>query len=93
MLRIYLEEKCQSVTVRVEGKIAGESVETLEKFCRDLVNQRQNVNLIIDLDDVLIIDHKGEELLQHLYRSGVTLQGRGIHSKYLVERIQQRVAS
>jgi len=93
MLRIYLEEKCESVTVRVEGKIAGESVETLEKFCCDLVSARHNANLIIDLDEVLIIDQSGQELLQHLYRSGVTLRGRGMHSKYLVERIQQRVAS
>jgi anti-anti-sigma regulatory factor len=93
MLRIYLEEKCESVTVRVEGKIAGESVEALERFCCDEVGNRQDAKLIIDLDEVLIIDQKGEELLQHLYRSGVTLRGRGMHSKYLVERIQQRVAS
>jgi anti-anti-sigma regulatory factor len=93
MLRIYLEEKCESVTVRVEGKIAGESVEALERFCCNVVGNRHDAKLIIDLDEVLIIDQKGEELLQHLYRSGVTLRGRGMHSKYLVERIQQRVAS
>ena len=93
MLRIYLEEKCESVTVRVEGKIAGESVEALEKFCRDVVHGRRNVKLVIDLDEVLIIDQQGENLLQQLCRDGVTIQGRGMHSKYVVERIQQRLAS
>jgi hypothetical protein len=58
-----------------------------------VLNERHNAKVVIDLDEVLIIDQPGEELLQQLYRTGIMLQGRGMHSKYLLERIQQRVAS
>jgi hypothetical protein len=93
MLRIHIEEKCNSVTIRVEGKIAGGWVEALHQCCRDVLEHWHGSAVIIELDEVLIIDQQGQELLQELHRGGITLHGRGMHSQYLVERIQGRVAS
>ena len=93
MIRIHLEDKCESAKIRIEGKISGASVEELERFCRELLAHRQHRIVDIELDHVSIIDANGEELLQSLCRLGVNLRGRGMHSQYLVERIRERRAS
>ena len=92
MLRIHLEAKCESVTIRVEGRIAGDWVDELEKCCREVLARQQNRRVIIELDEVIIVDARGEALLQHMHQAGVALTGRGMHSQDLVERIQQRQA-
>jgi hypothetical protein len=93
MLRIHVEEKCKSVTIRVEGKVAGQWVEALHQCCRDVLERWHGSAVIIELDEVLIIDQRGQALLLQLHRRGITLRGRGTHSQYMVERIQGRVAS
>ena len=80
------------MTIRVEGKITGAWAEELERCCHELLAHRENRTVVIELDQVLILNAQGEELLRSLCHSGVTLRGRGMHSQYLAERIQERRA-
>ena len=80
------------MTIRLEGKIAGDWVEELERCCQEVLARRQSRPVVIELDEVIVVDGEGEELLQQMHRAGVSLRGRGMHSQDLVERILQRLA-
>jgi len=80
------------VTIRLEGKIAGDWVEELERCCQEVLARRQSCPVVIELDEVIVVDGEGEALLQQMHRAGFVLRGRGMHSQDLVERILQRLA-
>jgi anti-anti-sigma regulatory factor len=92
MLRIHIEERSESATIRLEGKLAGDWVEEVERCCHEVLARRRHRTLIIELDEVMFVDAKGQILLRQMFRAGAVLRGRGMHSQYLVEQIQQRVA-
>lgn len=87
MLRVHVEDYSCGITIRVEGKITGEGVEELERCCDEALARTEPCALIIELDEVMYVDAKGEALLQRMHRAGVVLHGRGLHSRYLVERL------
>jgi anti-anti-sigma regulatory factor len=90
MLRIHIEEKCDSATLRLEGRLAGAWVEELERCCQNVLARRQNRALVIELDGVTFVDEEGQSLLREMHDAGATLVGRGAQCRYLVEQIQQQ---
>ena len=88
MLRIHVEKECESITIRVEGRIEGEVVQELERCCQEVLAQSKNCRLIIELDEVMSIDGEGWTLLQRMSRTGIDLHGKGLHSQDLVERLR-----
>ena len=73
MLRItVVDTSCQSVRLRVEGRLTGQSVEELRQCC-DLHFPGPGVPLILDLADVSFADAEGIALLRSLRRDNVTL--------------------
>jgi hypothetical protein len=87
MLRVHVDDCSHGITIRVEGKITGEGVEELERCCDEALARGEPCALIIELDEVMYVDGRGEALLQRMHKAGVVLQGRGLHSRYLVERL------
>ena len=88
MLRIHIEEQCESATIRLEGRLAGPWVDELEQCWMNLV-ARLNLPVIIELDMVTFMDVQGHWLLAEMHRAGAILVGRGVLSQYLAEQIQQ----
>jgi anti-anti-sigma regulatory factor len=73
MLRItVVETSCQSVRLRVEGRLTGRSVEEVRQSC-DLHFPGPGVPLILDLADVSFADAEGIALLKSLRSCNVTL--------------------
>lgn len=73
MLRITVVELSQSaVTLRVEGRITGASVEELRTAC-GVHNSADEVQLSLELADVSFADAAGLVLLKELGSRGVSL--------------------
>jgi ABC-type transporter Mla MlaB component len=73
MLRVTVVESSRSaVTLRVEGRIAGSSVEELRRAC-DVHTFADEVQLSLELADVSFADTAGIVLLKELRRRGVSL--------------------
>ena len=73
MLRVTVVESSRSaVTLRVEGRITGSSVEELRRSC-DAHTFAEEVQLSLDLADVSFADAAGIELLKELRIRLVTL--------------------
>ena len=73
MLRITVVESSRSaVTLRVEGRITGSSVEELRTAC-DVHTSADDVQLFLELADVSFADAAGIVLLKELGNRGVGL--------------------
>ncbi|NIM51726.1 MAG: hypothetical protein GTN78_25780 [Gemmatimonadales bacterium] len=72
MLRITpLAEAPPRVTLKVEGRIAGEGVRVLEGECSGWIDRGYYVEL--DFAEVASVDHAGVVMLQQLPRSNVEI--------------------
>jgi len=92
MLRIHRQDEIRVITRRLEGTLAGDWVDVLEECCREALAEHARRTVVVELDEVTIVDERGEALLRELHESGIMLRGRGIHSQYLVERIKKAMA-
>jgi len=73
MLRVTVVEASRNaVTLRVEGRIAGSSVEALRRAC-DVHSFADEVQLSLELSDVSFADAAGIALLKELRSRGVGL--------------------
>ncbi len=65
MMRITIaDDQAESATLKVEGRIAADWVELLERECRTLLRQRKH--LFLDLSAVTVIDSRAAAMLRRL---------------------------
>ena len=65
MMRMTIvNERADSATVKVEGRIAADWVELLERECRTLLRQRKH--LFLDLSAVTVMDSRAAAMLKRL---------------------------
>ena len=65
MMRITIaDERADSATLKVEGRIAADWVELLERECRTLLRQRKR--LFLDFSEVTVIDSRAADMLKRL---------------------------
>ncbi len=57
-------ERADSATLKVEGRIAADWVELLERECRTLLRQRKR--LLLDFSEVTVIDAGAADMLKRL---------------------------
>ncbi|MBX3334195.1 MAG: hypothetical protein KF876_08725 [Nitrospira sp.] len=76
----------RSVSLVLEGRLAGPWVEELNAYCREMsVNQYRCGR--IDLGGVTYIDAEGKALLARLWREGAELRASGCLTRCVVEEI------
>ena len=72
MLRITVQERSENTrTVKVEGRLAGQSNDEFQRVCDDLLTAR--CTLTFDLTDVLFADDAGVRTLHNLVARGATI--------------------
>lgn len=81
MLRISIEYRADSTTLRLEGKLVGPWIPELEHCWRGVTDTAKPAHLIVDLNGVSWVDPAGRALLREIHRSGATLEGRGLLSQ------------
>jgi ABC-type transporter Mla MlaB component len=92
MLRITIEDSSDSATIRLEGDLAGQWVEEVERCWQSILAGPEKRTLRIALDTVTYVDAAGKALLREMHSAGAQLEAKGALSSYLVEQIRQRRA-
>jgi outer membrane protein TolC/anti-anti-sigma regulatory factor len=85
MLRVTTTEKDGTITLKLEGRLAGAWVEEFERCWRLAGSARQSP--VVDLTGVTFVDAAGKRLLQQIYAQGARLVGTGVMTKSLIEDI------
>jgi anti-anti-sigma regulatory factor len=75
-----------SMSIILEGKLAGPWVEELSSYWRQISGSRQS-GAVIDLTGVTFIDANGKALLTKLWQQGAELRAAGCLTKCIVEEI------
>jgi ABC-type transporter Mla MlaB component len=91
MIRIQTANNPGSITIAIDGQLAGEYVEEVETSIRKAIEQHEDVHLF--LRDVSHIDETGHSLLSRLAAQGVELSAAGLYSSYVVTQIQRALSS
>jgi anti-anti-sigma regulatory factor len=88
MLKITGQKDAElaSISIILEGKLAGPWVEELNAYWCQISGNRQS-NRVIDLTGVMFIDADGKELLTKLWQQGAELRAAGCLTRCVVEEI------
>ena len=87
MLRITVESDAASVTLRLEGRLAGSWVQELHDCWQRTFAASPKPSVRFDLSDVTYIDAAGKEFLATRYREGHKLIAAGCLMKFIVAEI------
>ena len=87
MLRITRISEPNTITLKLEGKLAGPWVEELLKTWRSVAEAAQGEALVADLNDVTFIDRSGERLLARMHAAGTALVAEGTYMSQRLQRI------
>jgi hypothetical protein len=77
----------------VEGTLAGDWVEVLEKSWLEVQTSRNREPMRIDLSGVTWIDDKGSELLKRMLQDGAELRATGIMTKAVIEELIEEISA
>ena len=89
MLRITAGNKRGKTLLRLEGKIAGPHVATLEQCWRELMGATPKAKFSVDLCDVSFIDSAGKALLREMHRLGADFLAEGCLNQAIVKEISE----
>lgn len=91
---IRISEICKGSGRRllVEGTIAGDWVEVLEKSWLDAQASRNGEPMRIDLSGVTWIDDKGRELLKRILQDGAELRATGIMTMSVIKELNEEIS-
>jgi outer membrane protein len=87
MLRISTHKKRLKVVLTVEGRLAGQTVPTLEQFWRELRAASPDEKFSIDLCGVTFIDAAGKALLKEIHSQGGRLTAEGCLNQAIIREI------
>jgi len=87
MFRISTEKKRGKVVLTVEGRLAGQTVPTLEQFWRELRAASPEEKFSVNLCGVTFIDAAGKELLKLIHSQGGRLTADGCLNEAIIREI------
>jgi outer membrane protein len=87
MFRVTTQKKRSKTLLTVEGRLAGESVSTLEQCWRELHASSPSERFAVDLCGVSFIDAAGKTLLKEIHRQGGRLVAQGCLNQETVKEI------
>ena len=86
MIRITAHNEASTIRLYLEGKLAGDSVDELERCWQESDANRGSVS--IDLTAVSFIDNRGKQLLAKMFAKGTRLLSKGLMAKCFIEEIE-----
>ncbi len=89
MLRVTTHKKSGKVLLTIEGRLAGESVSTLEQCWRELRGASPTEKFNVDLCGVSFIDAAGKTLLKEIHHQGGRLVAQGCLNQATVKEITE----
>jgi hypothetical protein len=83
MMKIETHETGDAMTFKVEGRLGGAGVSTLEDCWRAGVARHPHGKFTVDLTQVTFIDKAGSLLIQLMHRDGSTFKTSGLMTEEL----------
>jgi len=87
MLRITVHDNPGSLTVQLEGRLAGPWVRELEECCQSILARRRQPGLCFDLTGVTFIDAAGKRFLAAMHTVRAEFLTRGCLMRAVVAEI------
>ena len=88
MLRVTIEEDTSLITFKLEGRIAGEWVDELERAW--LEEAGRSKCLKVDLTGVTFVDEEGKKLLGRMVEQGSNLHATDCMNRSTIEEISRK---
>jgi len=79
-------EGAESMSLILEGRLAGPWIEELNSYWRQMSGDRQ-IRTVVDLTGVTFVDAEGRALLIQMWQHGARLQAIGCLNRCVVEEI------
>lgn len=92
MIRISEIRKDSKRRLLVEGTLAGDWLEVLEKSWLEARASRNGEPMRVDLSGVTWIDDEGRELLKRMLQDGAELRATGIMTRAVIEELIEEVS-
>ena len=89
MLKVTTTDQDQTITLKLEGSLAGPWVQEVSRVWDDAAAQCSWIGYVIDLRSVTFIDNRGRALLADMSRSGAQLIATDCLTRNIVEEIQR----
>jgi hypothetical protein len=93
VIRISEIRKGPKRRLLVEGTLAGDWVEVLEKSWLEAQTSRNGEPMRIDLSGATWIDDKGRELLRRMLQDGAELQATGVMTRAVIEELIEEISA
>jgi len=87
MLKVTKTNQDQTITLKLEGKLAGPWVEEVTRVWTDTAGSPR-IGYVVDLRSVTFIDNPGQELLATMSRQGAELIAADCLTRNIVDEIK-----
>ena len=88
MLKVTTTNQDQTITLKLEGKLAGPWVQEVTRVWADTA-QSPRYGCVVDLRSVTFIDNPGQQLLAKMSRNGAQLIAADCHTRNIVDEIKR----
>jgi ABC-type transporter Mla MlaB component len=93
MLKITVKEFVSEQRWILQGKLTVDSVDGLLSNWRTTLDHSFAKHRVVDLNDVVVIDKSGEEVLSAMILEGVTFLADGLYTTHLLKSLRERIGS
>jgi anti-anti-sigma regulatory factor len=90
MLKISAIESARCCRLVLEGKLIAPWADELKTACERARAELRGRKLIVDIRNLVAINHEGEDMLLALMNDGVMLRGSGLFTKHILRQLAQR---
>jgi len=87
MMRITQQQDGETITLKIEGSLAGEWTNVMKRCWDEIKNDTRPLVIRIDLTEVTDIDVAGRELLAQMFASGAIAGAANVMTKAVVEQL------
>jgi len=90
MLKISTIEGRSEYRFVVEGKLSALWADELKQSCERARAELRGRKFIVDIRNLMTIDHEGEDVLLELMNDGVVVRGYGLFTKRISKQLARR---
>jgi anti-anti-sigma regulatory factor len=88
MLRVTTKDEEEVIRLKIEGRLAGPDVDSVENHWHS-ITARQHAPILIDLTGVTFVDEAGKRLLAEMNRHGDKFVASGLMTKAIIEEFSR----
>lgn len=87
MMRITQQQTGETMTLKIEGRLAGEWANEMRRCWDEILKNARSRVIRLDLTEVTFIDGAGKELLAAMFASGAVPGAANVMTKAVIEQL------